>query len=452
MTAFISKGVYKAGVQAYQDHADPQQFYWVPASIEATSETIKDFKVDYWGISKRHLVSNGSKIWSSLGAILSGRANARITPLQENRIKREIEKVFGIRNPILQPLRVRSAVVKPVFADNTLHVSTDGDVIFPTAFQFGSDFNYLIATGNSLFAEVVASQPSGGVSITNPSFGVNIDAKCEFRGEPWKVSIEAELSSFWHEVRKSISVSGHYGWFKLGKAEYNSLMIDLERQKIIKIHFSSGSLDLAKFGEQIFEMGKQIAEAVNQNGGQFSDFFKLEPNPEPSAPLEAELFGGGWGISVNLSYSERSFTQTFPFKTTLDYEGNFEASVPVAMPLALACSGGNEKFFNDLDDVRPCVTRDKTTALQDRLTVAKTKQDALKQQIWNSLLNGSISPERYNLLKQEIEANVDEVSVAIKPKFLNGEFAGRLTDGVHHFTEAPINTEIEQRPLDNHYI
>lgn len=437
MTAHISRGVYKAGVQAYQDHADANQFHWVPAVIEVSPETIRDFKVDYWGISKKHLVGDGTRIWSSLGGIIAGRANATMTRAQEAKIRAEIKRVYGVAAPALLPLRVRSAVLTPVFAQNTLQVGAGGDVRFPAAFQFGSDFNYLIATGNSLFAEVVASQPTGDVAIANPAFGVNIDAKCEFRGEPWKVTIQAELSSFWREVRKSVSVSGKFGWFKLGKAEYNSLIVDLERKKIITIKFESGSLDLSKFGEQVFEMGKQIAEAVNQNGGQFSDFFKLEPNPDGSALADFMSFGG-WSVSVNASYSERSFTQKFDFRTTLSYEGNFEASVPVSMPLALTCAGGNEKFFNDLDDAEPCITRAKGAALQRRLQIAKQKRDAMLADLLKRLTDGRITPEVYNLVKAQIDASVDEDSLRIAPSFLNEGVETPFSE-MQAYTDVPLD-------------
>ena len=37
-------------------------------------------------------------------------------------------------------------------------------------------------------------------------------------------------------------------------------------------------MDLEKYGAQIFEMGKAVAEAIN--AGQGGDFFKFQPNPD----------------------------------------------------------------------------------------------------------------------------------------------------------------------------
>ena len=226
MTAFISATTSGYGVQVYQDHSDTQQFYYVPLRADVVlGDTLHDFKVDYWGIGEKYMVGDGTKITSRFGAIMAGRANIDISLYQRTKITQKIEKEFNVKSPRLAPLRLRSAIVKPVFAENTLNIGDGGDTDWPTAFQFGTDFSYLVGTGNSLFANLVASQGEGGDTIANPQFAVNIEGKAEFRGEPWKATIKCDLSSFWKEVRTSISASASYGWFKLGSVSYTHLTL-----------------------------------------------------------------------------------------------------------------------------------------------------------------------------------------------------------------------------------
>lgn len=413
MTAFINATTSGYGVQVYQDHDQKDQFFYVPLRADLVlGDTLKSFNVNYWGIGDEYLVGSGSKIYSAFGAVLAGNASVDITSYQRKKITEQISKEFNIETPKLAPLRLRSVKIDPVFADNTLGIGDSGDTEFPTDLQFGSSFNYLIGTGNSLFANFVAAQGQGNDVIANPSFGINVSAKAEFRGEPWKARVKVDLSSFWKEVRTRVGGSARFGWFNVGSAEYNKIVKELEREKIIEIEFESGSLDLEKFGAQIFEMGKVLAEAVNS--GQGGDFFKLQPNPdEQSSFLGIKPFGflsslAPWNVSINASYSEQSFTQNITFEETISYVGNFEASVPSSMVLAVICNNGTKQHFNDLATAEPCITPEKLKVLQDRLQKALKARDEEMAKLRQLLIDGKITPEVYNLLKDEIDGKSRE--------------------------------------------
>jgi hypothetical protein len=402
MTAFISKTTSGNGVIAYQDHADNTQFYYVPLVVDtALGGSLTSFKVDYWGVGRSYLVSDGSDIKSMFGAVLSGTANFDITAFQRKKITAQITKEFGVPNPKLSPLRLKNSKFTPVWAETTLTLGAKSDVQVPANFQFGSQFNFLFGTGNSLFANFVANQNSGTTALANPAFGMNVTGLAEFRGEPWKVTVDAELSSFWKEVRKSVSVSGSFGWFSIGKAEYNQLIVELERKAIVKTKFEQGSLDTATFGSQVFEMGKRIAEKVNGIGG--GDFFKFEANPDAASatPLISGI-GSLWSVSINLSYSERSFKQTFAYHEELEFSGNFEAAVPAAMTLAVVCNTGTKQYFNELGSPEPCVTPKKVDDLQIRLGRELTEKRARLDQAWKALLSGAITEATYIRLEAYI--------------------------------------------------
>lgn len=413
MTAFINATTSGFGVQVYQDHEQKDQFFYVPLRADLVlGQTLKDFSVNYWGIGDEYLVGSGNEIYSSFGAVLAGNAAIDITDNQRKKITQKIVTEFEVENPKLAPLRLRSVSIDPVFAQNTLNVGENGDIKFPADLQFGSSFNYLIGSGNSLFANFVAAQGQGDDVVANPSFGVNVSAKAEFRGEPWEARIEVDLSSFWKEVRKKVAGSAKFGWFKIGASEYNKIVKDLEREKIVKITFTSGSLDLSEFGSQIFEMGKILAEAINSNQG--GDFFKFQPNPDEKASL-LDISPRGflsslspWSVSINASYNEESFTQKIMFDETISYVGNFEASVPSSMVLAVVCNNGTDQYFNDLASAEPCITPEKLRVLQKRLAIARDERDAELSRLKGLLETQQITIEIYNLLKSELDGRTGE--------------------------------------------
>jgi hypothetical protein len=412
MTAFINATTAAYGVQVYQDHAQKDQFFYVPLQADLDlGTTLEDFKVDYWGINAPFYSGGGGEIRSLFGAILAGRANIDISAYQRRKIVEQIQNDFSVDTPKLAPLRLRRVEVQPVFASNTLGFGENSDTVWPTDFQFGSSFNYLLGTGNALFASYVAAQGDGVDPITNPGFGVNIAGKAEFRGEPWKCHIKVDLSSFWKEVRIRVAGSARFGWFKVGSAEFNKVVKELERDKIIQINFESGSLDLEKYGAQIFEMGKAVAEAIN--AGQGGDFFKFQPNPDQvegarEADAMPRLFGlSPWSVSINASYSEQSFTQNITYEQTLSYEGNFEASVPSSMTLAVICNNATKQYFNELGSSEPCVTPQKVSNLQTRLETAVRVRNRELKKIRDLLSANQITVEVYNVLKADIEKNVE---------------------------------------------
>lgn len=405
MTAFISASASGHGVQVYQDHSDKSQFYYVPLRVDTElGGALTSFKVDYWGIGRSYLAaeSGSGKIRSMFGAILSGTASFDVSDQQRKKITDLVKKQFKVSNPRLSPLRLKSAKVSPVWAETTLTLGAKSDVIFPTDFQFGSQFNFLFGTGNSLFANFVGSGNAGSGKIQNPSFGLNVVAMAEFRGEPWKVTVEADLKSVWKEIRTKVSASGRFGWFNLGSADFNNIVTELTRTAVIKTVFEQGSLDTASFGNQIFEMGRRIAEKINGIGG--GDFFKFEPNPEPGAgAFNALGLLSGWSVSINLSKQEQSFTQTFSYRETLEFQGNFEAAIPAGMTLAVSCAGESKRLFNELGDAEPCITSSKVNNLQQRLEAEKRVKEKKKKEVYDALLAGKIDLATFERLNKFID-------------------------------------------------
>jgi hypothetical protein len=421
----------------------------VPQVVETTLGTggsLSTFKVDYWGIGRSYLAADSTgKIKSLFGAVLSGTANFDISAFQRKKITQRIEKEFGVKNPKLSPIRLKNAKFTPVWAETTLTLGDKSDVQVPADFQFGSQFNFLFGTGNSLFANYVGNLNSGSTALPNPAFGMNVTGLAEFRGEPWKVTVDAELSSFWKEVRKHCDVSASYGWFSLGKAEYNAIIVELERRAVITTKFEQGSLDTAAFGSQVFEMGKRIAEKVNGVGG--GDFFKFEPNPEASSALHTFGFGSPWSVSVNMSYSERSFSQTFKYHEVLEFSGNFEAAVPAGMTLAVVCNTGTKQYFNELGVAEPCVTPKKVDDLQKRLDAESTIKKQKMQEAWNALLKGQIDQPTFERLEKYIrETTFTEggtmVSLEIGEQFAHQEVLRKTFAGLR-----PIEPEATEDAL-----
>jgi hypothetical protein len=374
MTAYISAVTSGDGVIAYQDHADATQFYYVPQRVETIlGGSLSAFKVDYWGMAEPYLVQDSDQtIRSMFGAIMSGSALFDIADSQREKLTARIKGEFNVDNPKLAPLRLKNPKLKPVWAEKTLSLGEKPDVEFPPDFQFGSQFNYLFGTGNSLFANLVASQNTGDEVIVNSHFGLNVVATAEFRGEPWSVTVDAELKSVWSEIRKHFSTSVSYGWFTIGQAEFNEIITKLERSANFKTVFDEGSLDTQKFGSQIFEMGKRMAEKI----------IGFSP----------------WSVSINASHSERSFTQTFKYHDVLEYRGNFEAAIPASMTLAVACNEATKGYFNELNSAEPCVTKQKVENLQKRIRAEVEAKNAKLNELWRALLDQKINMETYERL------------------------------------------------------
>lgn len=396
-------GITFAGAQIYQDEIDTLQFYYAPSAIDLViGETLQDFNVKYWGIGKPFYKQTEKGTFSSIGAILAGKATFDLSKNQKKLVIAEIKKVYKIENaePKLKGLSIHTKSSKPVFAQNTLGFGEKSDVKFPDTFAVGTTFNYLLATGGNLFASTVAGFQEDQTIISNPQFGINIVGEAEFIGAPWEAEITANYSQIWKEVRQKYSTSVSLGWFRIGTAEYNSLVQDLQKSGAIKFKMNEGSLDNEKFGRAIFETMKTIFEDMNKNATGGEGFFKFEPNPS-SANIETSsnsLFGG-WGLSINGGYSSAQLTQEIIVKSTISYKGRFYADIPMSLTLAVNCTNATKKYFQDIADTKNnCITQIKIQQTQERLQKeAKAKNTELRK-LAKDLILGNITNDQYDRL------------------------------------------------------
>lgn len=391
------------GVDVYQDASDPTQFYFVPSSVDLVlGETLKDFKVTYWGIGNPFYVrlANGS-IKSTQGAILSGRAVFDITDGQRKELVQEIKNVYGIGSPKLKKLAIKTLSVQPVFAQNTMEFGENSDIRFPDNVLIGSDFNFLVATGNNLFGSAVASAEPNWRVTPNSNYGITVVGESEFIGAPWEAKVTANLSQVWKEVRQRYSASVKIGWFKIGSAEYNKIVQDLRRRGIIKFEMKEGSLENEKYGRQIFDAIKKIFEELNTKVAAGKGFFKFEPNPRADEVRTGShgKFSGKWGVSINGGYSSAHFTQKIEFEETIRYEGRFMSKIPMSLTIAVECSPATSHMFKDLsDNSEPCVTDDKIDETNHRLQREAIAKNKKLLELEERYISGDITQSQYDRL------------------------------------------------------
>lgn len=399
MVAIFSKATSVAGVVAHADSENPNQFLYYPQNVPlALGQNLQEFKVTYWGIGPKFFVKIGNRVDSSVGAVLAGRAAIDITDFQRRQIIAKIRRVFGVQNPQLKPMFLSNVKVQPVIAESALELGPNTDIKFPSTLQLGTSFNYLVGTAkNSLFAQFVATQQAGNKLTPNPSFGINMVGEAEFEGDPWTVTVEADLSQVWTYVRKRVSAGVSLGWFRVSLGEYTKIIEDLQREQIIKITYKEGSSETEKYGRQIFEMGKQIFEAVNRQANAQTGFFKFEPN---RAPEMSSGGGGGWGwsFSVNLAYSSQAIksTQSMRYQNTISYKGRFKKPIPASMSLAVSCNTASAQLFQDLGNVsQPCITQAKIDEFNKRLGEEYDRKQRLLERLEERFVLGEITEEQY---------------------------------------------------------
>ncbi|MBH9576955.1 hypothetical protein [Inhella proteolytica] len=400
----FSKGTAVAGVIAYQDDTDKNQFHYQPGRIDlALGVNLKAFKAQYWGIGPTHWAQDSSgAIYSIVGAIVSGSANIDITAKQRTELTAEIKKAYGVANPKLLPLSLKNVTVTPVLDSETLSLGKkDVTVVFPSIINFTSDFAYSIGTGNSLFAQVVGARQSSNFDIQpNPTFAVNFVGETEFVGDPWTAKISCDLSQVWSQIRSKFSASASLGWFKVGSLNYSKVQQELEKSKACTFDMKEGSLDNEKYGRQVFDMVKKIYEAVNKLAVEGDGFFRFEPNPDAGDP------GGGgasatwpWSVSVNAGYSSAHFKQTIEYKDTVSYTGRFNYRIPASMVLAVSCNSATKSMFSDLSNAsEACITQQKIDTFNARMACeAKAKQPKLLK-LEEKLALGEINTAQYDRL------------------------------------------------------
>jgi len=411
MAGMVSKGVSVKGAIAYQDDADPTQFHYFPAAPKLTLEdNLEAFSVKYWGIGERYYTEDAATgvITSLVGATMSGQVIFDLAGAQRDALSKQIAETYGIPKPKLIPMRLSNSKVEAVFASKTLGITADGESTFPTIAQIGSSVLYNVANGSGKFAQLFANVVAAGgeVGIANPDFGMNVYGDVELVADPWKVLIKANLKQVWEFVRARFEVSAQIGWFNLGSSSYESVMQDLQKSNIVTIKYIEGSADLKDPGNQLFEQGKLLFEAVNKEISAGEGLFKLEPNPEPpKAPP-----GGGtvlpWSFSVNGSYQKNFFKQDINWERELEYQGRILRRIPSSIVLAVSCGGAFSKFFFDLSDPStPCITAAKIAGMQKRLKEEKAAQNAVVKGASKDLNEDRIGPKTYDQVMNYLQKN-----------------------------------------------
>jgi hypothetical protein len=371
MAPKISSGVAIDGVIAYQDDANPSQWHYIPARADLIlDDTLVDFEVIYYGLGASPFFADpGSGITQSLsGGILAGRARIDITNPQRDALIQELKSARGIDNPSLLPLRLTDTEVQPVISRQLLSKEIS-NVDFPKEIILGTTFAYNVGSQGELFPSVIAASDNSARPVSRPGFAVNVSGNSEFVGDPWKAIITADLSQVWTYVRTKVNASARYGWFSLGKAEYDSITQGLVKDGIVKLDLKEGSLDTEKFGRQIFEMSKVIFESINKAAISGEGFFRFEPNPAPQGFGPSSFSSGWWpwSVSVNASYTANSFKQTISFREEISYTGRFRIRIPCSMVLAVGCNSSTQSKFRDLQDpAKPCYTTDKYNGWEQR--------------------------------------------------------------------------------------
>lgn len=401
MTAKLSGGTEAAGVLAYQDSVDPTQFHYLPANAHCIlGATLADFGVKYWGIGKpfRRLKENGS-IDSVVGAVLSGRAVIDISDDQRRQITEAIARAYGVPDPKLLPMMLHDVTVQPVIGQKTLGLGFSADAEFPSVVQLGASFSFLVGTGDSLFATFVGAQDNATQMVPDPSFGINIQGNAEFQGDPWQVRITADLGQVWSYTRRRFGGGVGYGWWRISLADYEQVITEMQRDQVITLEFIEGSYNTEEFGRQIFEMGKELFQAVNEAAAAQEGFFKFEPNPSPS-PSERPGSGLSWPFTpcVNLTYGEESLksNQSLHYEATLSYSGRVVVRTPTSMTLAVKCNRETASHFVDLGyPDQPCITADKLNEMQERLEKEVELKARLAHILMERMVLGEITEAEY---------------------------------------------------------
>lgn len=408
MAPVLNRSAAKNGVIAYQDKQDSNLFHYLPARIDAVmNETLREFAVKYYGIStKPYFVDFGNgRSESVVGGILSGKAVPDITEQQRGNILEEITKVFQVQDPHLVPLEVTGVKVQPIFARSITEMGERSNADFPSTIKFGSAFNYQVASGNSLFAELVGSSLVGQSSTTSPEFAVNFNGMATFYGDPWKARIRADLKQVWEYVRSKVDVGAELGWFNLG-VQTDDITQSLINEGVVEIEYLEGTGGQA-FGRQLLETTKALFEGINKQVVGGEGFFKFAPNPDPQPLPEGDKKSLGasllpWTVSVNVTDVSNTFSQSIMFTETISFTGTLEVPVAGSMTLALPCSSGNVGSFYDLQDKRPgCITAAMSEGLQKRIAAERKAKNVYLATIRESLLNGKINLETYKVLVAE---------------------------------------------------
>lgn len=443
MGAVLNRSVATNGVIAYQDSDRATLFHYIPARIDAQiGDTINSFQVVYYGINEKpYMVDFGNNLFEScVGGVLSGKCTPDITAAQKDAIKEQIAEHFAIDAPTLTPLEIKNVSVQPVFAKSIAEMGQGSNFNFPTTVKFGTSFNYSIASGNSLFAEMAGAQMEESKQASRPDFAINISGLGTFYGDPWSAEISCNLTEVWEYMRLKVKAGIGLGWIQLG-TDIDKIAQSLIKDGTIKITYREGTGGV-EFGRQLLESTKTVFEAINQQAVSGEGFFRFEPNPEPQQPADPDTSWGAsllpWTTSINVGYGENAFTQAITFNQTVSFTGTLDVPIVSSMNLALPCTSSTRQYFFDQQiQKNGCVDKAKSEALQKRLRAEATAKNEELKSLYNDVKAGRITTKEYT----ELKALLNTFTYTDNPQFTVEQIRSRfeaVRQGVARLRQAAV--------------
>jgi hypothetical protein len=412
MAGVINRPVAADGIIAFQDKQNPECFIYFPSSARAIlGETLESFQCSYYGIGKEpQWVQAGNNTYLNLaGGVAQGKARFDATKEQKEALAEEISKFYKIQNPQLVPAILKEVKAIPVFAQGVASLGGNSKYNFPEGFSVGESFNFSIDSGNSLFAQLIASMNQNKDAPVGPSIGINLSGKLDLYGEPFKAHIKADLKQVWEYTRDQVGVAAKLGWFKIG-SEFDKIAQSLVKNNIIQIEFEEGRAN-SEFGLQLLETTKVVFEAINKQITSGEGMFKFEPNPEPQVPTKPEesWFASlaPWSVAVNMSFIRNSFSQSILFEETISFQGIYTINVHSSMDLGAVCGTKTKDMFMDVTlNENGCITKEKTDAMQKRISTEVAAKEKKIEEYEQRLINGQIDLKTYEALVAMLNTRV----------------------------------------------
>src|SRR6185437_5230598 len=405
MEGVINRAVAAKGIIGFQVREDPTTFFYFPSSGQAVlGDTLESFKCSYYGIGATpQWVQAGSLKYLDLaGGTVAGKVRFDATKEQLEAITDEINRIYEIDDPELVPVILQETKAQPVFAQGVADLGGNSKYSFPEQVNVGSSFNFNIDSGNSLFPQLIAGlNKNDGQGESAPTIGMNISGKLQLYGEPFEARLRADLKQVWEYVRDQVDVGAQLGWFNLS-SRFDKIAQDLQRESIIQMEFIQGRAD-STFGLQLLESTKVVFEAINSKIVSGEGMFRFEPNPTPQEPKDPEKSWfaslAPWSVGLNMSFVRNSFKQSITFDQRVKFQGLFTIPVTSSFNLGVTCSASTQNmFFDSTIGKNGCITKEKLTALQARISKEVVAKNIRIEEYTQKLLDGKITLEVFETL------------------------------------------------------
>lgn len=435
MAGKLNTAIAAAGVTAYQDHIDPKKFHYMPNRVDSVlGETLKSFECKYYGIGGDAFYKRvDGASYNVSGGTVTGQAVPDMTAEQKSVLLKEIEKVTKISDPYLAAITVDNGTIQPVFANAVAAEGEGSSSTFPSKFQFGSQFNFAVASGNSLFPQLVAVSNSAQKTDVSSFISTNFYGTTKLYGDPWTALIKADLSQVWEYVRNKGDAGVSAGWLSFGAA-WDNIAQELKKESIITMEFREGTGG-DEFGRSMLEATRKVFEAINGQITAGEGMFKFDPNPTPQEPPKRE---GNWGssllpytLSVNLSFSKNSLKQGIKFSEEVSFTGIRDVPVISSMNLSGICDRNTVGMFMDVQHARNgCIDAETMAGWDKRLRAEQTAKTKKTQEYEEMFIAGKITFDQYEkllallatrTLTEALNAKGDRLSVEAASAALDDE-------------------------------